>query len=473
MDDRIRRIDQFIFGKVKDSNLPSLGLAIVRDDDIVHRRGFGQRDLEAGLPATSETLYGIGSITKSFTCLAVMQLQEAGKLHVTDPVDTYLDFDIKPSGEPVRIEHLMSHTSGIPALAYAEAVIRKGFGDQAEGVPIGNVQDMLTFMRDSSDWTHARPGERWFYLNEGFVLLGGIIERVSGKPYAEYVTDHILRPLGMNRSFFTREAVEKDHDAGRPYVVDQEGNRHPQSYLFGSITADGGLISNVEDMARYIQMYLAGGQSLVTRSSLDEMMKPRVNTPPLELYHLDDSSQTLTTDLQGAQPTSQYGYGLGISDFFGRRLVAHGGSVLIATGQMSFLPAEGWGVMLLANGSGYPLNELAQYALAVLIGEDPDRLAFRHGEVRLDPFQGVYETYQGTYRATVRRTGDFLQFGTSSRYFKQQVPLVPEEITPSGARFFTLRGGSRLPVEFVVKGDGTIELLFERYKLRRVSSLVE
>ncbi len=474
LDRKIRTIDDFVLNKVRISNLPGLSLAIIKDEEVVHKRGFGHRDLESGFPATSETLYGIGSITKSFTCLAIMQLQERGQLDINDEVGKHLDLDVRPFGEPVRIKHLMSHTSGIPALAYAEAIIRKGVGDQAKGVPIGDVNDMVTFMRGCEDWAHARPGERWFYLNEGYVLLGGIIEKISGQPYTEYVNEHILEPLRMRRSFFSRQEVERDHDAARPYMVDEKGNRHAQSYLFGSITADGGLISSVEDMARYVEMYLSGGRGIVSEASLKEMMMPRVDTPPVALFDFDDTSETLTLDFHGKRHVSQYGYGLGIdSDFFGRRLVAHGGSVLIATGQMSFLPDEGWGVMLLANGSGYPLSHLAQFVLAIMLDEDADQLAFRQGETLLERFQGVYETYQGTYRATVRRTGDFLEFATSGKHLNQKVPLIPEKITPRESRFFTLRGGTRLPVEFVCRENNAVELIFERYKLRRVSDLVE
>ncbi len=476
LQDKLKEIDRFVLDKVKESHLPAVSLAVIEDDAVVHKRGFGRRNLQDGSPATPQTLYGIGSITKSFTVLSILQLQEKGKLDVEEEVGRYLDFDVKPGGKPVKIKHLMSHTSGLPALAYAEAVIRKGVGADVEDVPIGDVEDMLTFMEDSRDWAHTEPGERWFYLNEGYVLLGGIIEEVSGMKYIDYVRQNILQPLGMERSFFTREKVEEDHDVAQPYVVDQEGKRHPETYLYGSITSDGGLISNVEDMSRYIRMFLNGGSfqgaRIVEKDSLVEMMKPRVDTPAVDFFQ--PSGDTLEVDFHSSNHPRKYGWGLGINpDFFGKRLVGHGGSVLIATGQMYFLPAEGWGVMLLANGSGYPLSQMAQFALTVLLEEDPDLLDFRQGEVALADFEGVYEAYKGNYRGKVRRTGDLLQFETSSKYFSQKVPLIPEKITPDTSRFFVLRGGSKLPVEFVRDGKGKVELLFERYKLRKVSELAE
>ncbi len=478
MRDELKQIDEFVLDRVKSSHLPGLSLAAVKDGEVIHARGIGHSDLESGRPATAETLYGIGSITKSFTCLAVMQLAEQGELDVRDEVSKYLDFSIRPEGEPVLIEHLMTHTSGIPALAYAEALIRKSIGDIPEGVPIGDVQDMLTFMADAKDWVHARPGDRWFYLNEGYVLLGGIIEVVSGLSYQQYVTENILKPLGMNRSYFTREQVEADHDAARPYLVDGKGQRHPESYMYGAITADGGLISSVEDMARYIQMYLDGGRGngrqILGEEWVREMMKPRVDTPGREFFQRSEDGSTLTAHFDDQNSPRKYGYGLGIvPDFFGQRLVEHGGSVLVATGQMSFLPEENLGVMMLANGSGYPLSNMTQYALAILTGNDPDALRFRHSEVFYEELTGIYESYKGNHRATVRRTGDLLQFETAGEHLTQKVPLIPSRVTPEGATFFAITGGARIPVEFAT-GDGEpTELIYERHKMRRVSALTE
>ncbi len=477
MDEKLQQIDRFVFDKMKQSHLPGLSLAIIQGDDVIHARGFGQRDLQKGLPATAKTLYGIGSITKSFTCLSVMQLQMEGHLNVDDPVGKYLKFDVQPYGEPVTIRHLMTHSSGIPALAYAEAVIRKGAGDGGQGVPIGDVQDMITFMSDCDEWVHAPPGERWFYLNEGYVLLGGIIESVSGLSYDEYVTQHILKPLGMGRTYFHKDDVESDPHAAQPYVVDRDGNRHPENYLYGSITSDGGIISNVRDMVRYIRMYLNKGRiddrQIIDEDSADEMMKPRIDTPSTHLYSRGAEQDELVVDFDLQVAPRKYGYGLGINpDFFGRRMVGHGGSVLISTGQMAFMPDEGWGVMLLANGSGYSLSNLAQYALAVLMGEDPDELAFRRSEVLLKEFEGIYEAYQGNYRGKLRRLGDLLQFETSSRFFSQKVPLIPQRISPGGtSEFFTIRGGQRLPVHLHKREDGAHELIFERYKMKKTSQL--
>lgn len=460
MPDFTSRLEDFVLERMGETKLPGVSLALIEDGRTVYARGFGFRDVNRGLPATPRTLYGIGSVTKSFTCLAILQLQEQGRLRVDDPVQRYLPITIAPRGEAIRLHHLMTHSSGIPALAYAEAVIRYNIGASDRWVPIGSYQDMLNFVNGAEDWVHTPPGERWFYLNEGYVLLGAIIEKVSGQPYADYIREHILGALGMTRSFWTHEAATADADAAVPYVITKDKTQLPSRYLNGQLSSDGGIISSVEDMTRYLAMYLAGGKgpagALVSRESLRAMMSPHIPLP-LETYPSPQPA-----------PVGHYGYGLSVyPNFFGHTLVGHGGSVLVSTAHMAFVPDRRVGVIVLANGSGYPLQHIAYFALASVLKEDPWTLPGLRTERALEQLTGTYETYRGTYQATVTRNGDFLQVTVRNKYTEQVVPLVPLELDPVRPRFFTLGGGQRLTVEFT-SVDGEAELVYERYKLRRV-----
>ncbi len=460
---RFTALEQFIQDRMGETHLPSVTIGLIERGETVYARGFGFRDSERGLPATPRTLYGIGSVTKSLTCLALMQLQERGRLSVADPVERYVPLDVRPFDETIRLQHLMTHSSGIPALAYAEAVIRHAAGAAEKWLPMASYDDMLTFVNGAQEWVHTRPGERWFYLNEGYILLGAVIERVSGQPYPEYVREHLLEPLGMSRSFFERAQVDTDADVAVPYVITKDKTQLPSHYLYGRLTSDGGLISNIEDMGRYVAMYLAGGRApagqLVSAASLGAMMSPSVALPP-EIYPAADRI-----------PIGHYGYGLSVyPDFYGHTLVGHGGSVLVSTAHMAFIPDRAIGVMVLANGSGYPLQHIAHFALAAMLGEDPWLLPALQVERLLQHLTGRYETYQGTYGATVRRAGDFLALEISNKLLAQTVPLVPVSLNPVHPRFFTLAGGRRLTIEFEV-ADGSIDLIYERYKMRRVGDL--
>ena len=453
-------LESFIFSKMAETRLPGLSISAIKDGEVVYSRGFGFRDLASGRPATPETLYCIGSVTKSFTCISIMQLQEKGLLDVEDPAERYLPIRLRSQGEPVRIWHLMSHTSGIPALAYAEAVIRHTMKASDRWLPISGYTDMFTFMDGAEGWAHTKPGERWFYLNEGYILLGYIIEKVSGVGYVDYVRRNILEPLGMRRSYFYKEEVEGDPDAATPYIVTKDGERIPSTYPYGAILSDGGLISNALDMAEYIKMYLNSGEHrgcrILGEESVREMMKPRVKTPDEPFI---------------SNYTRYYGYGLGINrGFYGYDLISHGGSVSVATAYMGFIPERGVGVMVLANGTGYPLSYIGEYALALLLGRDPgDHPVFRYERVQ-EELEGVYETYKATMRARVARRGSLLTLDMGDRYRELMVPLIPINYEGDRVLYQGISMDRKITVEFI-RQDGETYLLYERYKLKKVGKL--
>ncbi len=468
LQDKLSQMEEFVFDRMKETSLPAVSMAVIKGDRVVYSRGFGKKDLESGTPATSATLYGIGSITKSFTCLALMQLRDKGKLNLEDPVSRYLDFNIKPKDQETKIWHLMTHTSGIPALAYAEAVIRNSVGDDVRDVPIGDVEDMLTFMEESENWVETAPGERWFYLNEGYVLLGGIIERISGETYEDYINENILQPLEMERTCFDKSSVESEADAATPYLI-RGGERSPKDYLYGSISSDGGIISSVDDMASYLKLFICGDENIVSDSSLKEMMKSRISTPARRLYERSESgtkNSVIEAKYDHAETPRYYGYGLGINpNFMGYTRIGHGGSVLVSTAQMDFIPEKDLGIVLLSNGSGYPLSNLSRYTLALLLDENPEKLAFRVGEKRLEQLTGVYRAYKNNMQIDVSRQGDTLILEPSTSP-DQRIFLVPNKIGEDEIICSALQGGRRLPVEFYLREDG-IELLYGRYKLRK------
>jgi CubicO group peptidase (beta-lactamase class C family) len=452
------KLEKFIFAKLSKSKLPGLSVAVVGGEDLLWSRGFGFRDLAHGLAATPHTLYAIASITKSFTCLAVMQLQEQGKLSLADPVDKHIPFGLQSAGEPVRIEHLMSHASGIPALAYAESVIRSAIGAGEHWLPISSYADLITFMEEAEEWAIAKPGERFFYLNEGYVLLGYIIEQCAGVSYQEYLRSNIFQPLGMDRTFFEKGEVEKDQDVATPYIITRDNERKPSVYPYGSISSDGGILSNVLDLVKYVSLFLGWGESqrepVLSRESIEEMQTFRVKTP-----------------LEGPFGDVGYGLGLGITpDFLGRKLVGHSGSVGVATSYIGFIPEENVGIALLANGDGYPMSQIGMVGLAVLLGEDPDELHFVAKERVLTELEGTYETYKGTMKAQVKRNGDFLTIEVRDKFTDTIVPLVPEKLEKASRTFFTLANGNRLSVEFRVEKD-QVDLIYERYYLKKTGEL--
>ncbi len=447
----LAKLESFVLAKMSSTRIPGLSLAIVKDGRVVYSRGFGFRDVEKGLAATPRTVYGIGSVTKSFTAIAVLKLVEEGRLSLDDEVSKYVPLKLEARGKPVRVHHLLTHSSGIPALAYAEAFIRGQLGLDGPWLPVATAEDVISFMSDYADWVHAEPGTRFFYLNEGYVLLGYIVSKVSGMRYEDFVRKHVLKPLGMSRTYFEEAEVSADPDVATPYVVDKEGRYVRSRFPYG-ITADGGLLSNCEDMASYVSMLVGrgelGGLRVLGREYVEMMERKYVNVP------------------SGMFGDEGYGYGLTVTErFLGRKLVRHSGSVLVYTAFMGYLPDDRVGVVVLANASGYPLSLVGMYALALALGRDPyEAVPYLRYEETLEKLQGTYETYKGTYRLQVRRLGDFLAVEYRDRYREVLTPLVPVEVREDYARFYTLSAGGRVEAEFFVD-DGRVVMIYERYKL--------
>ena len=450
MVDDFSLVVDFVLEKMSETRIPGLAISIVENDEVVFARGFGFRDIGSGALVGSGTLFGIGSVTKSFTALAIMKLVERGLISLDDPVDKFVSLGVKPFGENITIHHLLTHSSGLPALAYAEAFIRGVLGLDDCWLPITHHEDIVSFMKGCEDWVVSRPGERFFYLNEGYVLLGYIISKVSGKRYEEFVRDEILRHLGMNRTFFTREEIENDGNWATPYVIDRENKHVPSSFPFG-ISADGGLISNVLDLTNYLRMYINRGEFNGVRivdNEFIELMEREYIKLPYELI--------------GGE---SYGYGWSVvPNFHGYKLVDHSGSVLVHTAYIGYIPEKRIGVAILANASGYSLSHMGKYVLTYMLGKDPEELEFIKMDRILNKLQGVYKTFKGTMKLHIKRNGDFLMAITKDRLTETSVPLVPVKFEDDYVEFFTFIRGAKLKVEFVIKED-KIELLYERYKL--------
>jgi CubicO group peptidase (beta-lactamase class C family) len=413
-----RLIENYIFQRMSESRIVGLSIGIVKDNDIIYSRGFGFRDFERGTSPTPSTIYCIGSVTKPFTALAVMQLQERGLLSLDDPVSEYIPFDVKPMGEEVLIKHLLSHTSGLSSLGYAEATLGAVTSTYDNWFPICSPKDLLVFMNGSEDWVISRPGEKYGYLNEGYILLGAIIEKATGQEYMYFVKENILEPLGMNRSTFLEDEVLNLGDIAIPYVSSDDGTKIPTRYPYGQMIADGGLMSTANDMAKFVRMIMSGGKSegkmVISDQSIKEMRSPKIQTDDIPF---------------ASGENVHYGYGFRIrSGFLGHQLVYHSGSVFGSSAHIGLIPEEQLGLVILCNG-GYFLKDIGDHALAVLLNRDPDEITYFKRMRSLDELTGNYSTFRGISNYTVSRTGGTLQLTSSfgRRTYSQTLYPVEKE----------------------------------------------
>ena len=341
-------IDAYIEQELKRSGLPGMALAIVKDGQVVHVRGFG-RAHPNGDPVTPETPFLIGSLTKSFTALAVMQLAEAGLLELDAPVRRYLP---EVALEGITLRHLLAHTSGIPTAAGLPMMTGDG---------TGSIDELVGSF--ASVEAAATAGELWQYSNVNYVLLGAVVERVSGQAYEPYIRQRILAPLAMNQSTLQTENARSlgaatGHrvwfgmpvESRLPHLPDAA----PAGYLYASASDLANYAIAQLDEGRY------GGGAVLSPAGIAELHRP----------------------VSPAFPGSEMHYGLGwiIGPVAGRPAVWHGGDNFDFHTEFVLLPEDGWGVVLLTNANhvllaGPMLMKVRDGVIAMLYGEQPPRSA--------------------------------------------------------------------------------------------------
>ena len=450
-----KKLEYFIFEKMSDMNTAGISMALVEDDEVVWSRGFGFRSVAKRLPATPGTVYDVASVTKSFTAVAILQLQEQGKLSLEDPVAKFIpEFHIKPFGETIKLKHLLTHTSGLPGLG-SSTRMKSVIGTRKDLMPLVTVEDYLLFLKDAQHWAVAKPGERYLYSNEGYALLSKVIQECSGTRFEDYIKAYILTPLGMTRSYFSRADVEADHDAATLYAL-VEGRLVPKPYLYTHVNSFTGLVTNVLDLTKYVSMLINRGTYQGNRVLSPQSVEAMITS------HISTRGQ-LDSDVSNG-----YGYGLDIiPGFLGHTLAGHGGWIDISTAYMGFLPEKRIGVAVLANGAAYVPNFIAMYGLAMMLGEDPNALLFIERDRMLNELTGTYHTYMNTIGAQVSQIGGSLML--ELRYENHRgviLPLTPDTLTEKRRLFFTMSLTSRVTVEFTVE-KGRVELVYERFLFRK------
>ncbi|GAB4515019.1 MAG: hypothetical protein OHK0046_17900 [Anaerolineae bacterium] len=335
-------IDSYIEEVMAADRIPGLALAIVHDDRIVYMQGYGTTGVN-DTPITPNTAFQLGSMSKSFTALAIMQLVEAGNLDLDAPVQRYLpDFQVgaPTSVEAITVRHLLHHTSGIP-----------GNAPRADGTD-QSLQAQVAALASAS-LVHE-PGTTYEYSSPNYIVLGRIVEVVSSVSFAEYIERHIFQPLNMTHSHTSMDAVlEGDFARGHrlwfgfPMLssLPHEPGRLPTASL----------MSSASDLANYMIAQLNEGQ----------FAREFVLSP--------EYMQALHTPAVAAEDNQQYAMGWRVGLVKGVSAVHHGGILPDYRGKMVMLPGEGWGVVVLTNVStviGRPSShDIANNLAGMLVGQ--------------------------------------------------------------------------------------------------------
>lgn len=451
--DRIREIESVVSDWLHEADVPGASVVIVDVDGECYAEGFGARNLESNEPATPDTLYGMASISKSFTALGILQLAEDGALSVEDSVDDYVDYFEDAPGESITIEELLTHTSGMPATASGV------LSQLLDGIPAGvaDWDDRERWIRDAAD-LRVTDEERFFYYNAGYGVLGAVIEAVDGRSYAEYVGDEILEPLGMERSTFEREDFEDADDAMTGYVPDEDAPEERAFPFTDLIYASGGLVSSVREMGAYVRAMMTDGSADGARVC-----------EPESVERLQSGRAVRQEFLHGG--VQQYGYGWMRQPVLDDELVGHGGSLLVSTAYMGFLEDEGLGIAVACNTTAdpHPMH-LGPAVLAAATGRDPTEVPAFALREKCEAVAGTYETFREGMTATVEHDGGQLSITLESSFGEEDLAVFPETLDPDDHQFYTVGGaGQRLPVEFDLDGDRA-DMYFRRNRFRRTIS---
>lgn len=322
-------------------NFPGLVYGVVLDGQLVYAGNTGYTDVAKKTAATPQSLFRIASMTKSLTAMAVLHLRDAGKLRLDDPAEQYIP-ELKShryltaDAPRITVRNLLTHSAGFPE--------DNPWGDRQ----LADTDAELLALVKGNVTNSNPPGVAFEYSNLGFALLGRIITVVSGQPYQQYITETILKPLGMNNTVWEYTQVPADRLAhGYRYVT---GQWQEEALLAdGSWGAMGGLLTSIEDFSKYVALHLSAwpprndaDTAPVKRSSVREMQQPWMFSG---LY-----PQAKTASGVICPTTTAYGYGLGWSKNCQERVgVGHSGGLPGFGSQWRILPDYGIGVIACAN----------------------------------------------------------------------------------------------------------------------------
>ncbi|HVG33611.1 MAG TPA: serine hydrolase domain-containing protein [Pyrinomonadaceae bacterium] len=417
-----RVIDQYLSARTEMGGFSGTVL-VAKDGKIILRKGYGYADVEKRIPFTPETQHEVASISKMFTAMAALRLRHQGKLRLEDSVCKYLS-DCPDIWKPITVQQLMRHTSGI--------------ADYEEALDLGS-EKYMQFMTQSDASAKIfenakklpldfKPGEKFHYSNTGYIVLGHVIQRAAGQPFAEFVTNNILKPVGMThsgvlgwRSSPKRLANGYTHGdlgwekslAGVP-LINGHLKRVPRLPLTPP-EGDAWLYSTVDDLYRWSQ--LMDGSGFVATAEVAEVFTPGLDN---------------------------YGYGWFIGNAFNRKRMNHTGALPGYVSNFIKFPDDKITIIIFSNLDRARTGSISRDVTAIVMGAPFDMPV--RGQVvklsleQLSRLEGVYKMADGKL-LTISNAPDFLTAELKGRYTAGLIPLSPTEFyfpLGDGRAIFTL-----------------------------------
>ncbi|RPJ86673.1 MAG: serine hydrolase [Acidobacteria bacterium] len=416
-----RDIDALLTGVFK-RNEPGGAVIVTRKGETLFRKGYGLADMELKVPIQPDMVFRLGSLTKQFTAVAILMLEEQGKLSVTDPLTKFFP-DYPTGGQTITIDHLLTHTSGIKSYTSMPEWLSKWRTDMS----LASLIEM--FKNQPADF---KPDERWLYSNSGYILLGAIVEKASGQTYEDFIEKKIFEPLGMKDSYYDRtEQIIPKRVKG--YQRAAAGFQNAPYLSMTQPYAAGSLASTVDDLALWDAAVWSN--RLIKKESLGKAHSAR---------RLADGRSTA------------YGYGWAVGSYEGHRTIEHGGGIHgFATFALS-MPEDGIYVAILTNGAAGPKvspQRLAIQMAGIAVGkpvQEPKPISMTAEQLKR--YTGVYSERENDEH-TISLEGNQLRWQPKSGPPRKIYPLSETE-------FFIEDSLSR--IGFVLGPDGAASRLVIR-----------
>jgi CubicO group peptidase (beta-lactamase class C family) len=328
----IARIDSLAKDYMTLKKAPAVSIAVVRGKDTLVMKGYGLASRETNRAATASTIYRIGSMTKQFTAAGIMREAEQGKLSLGDPISKYLP-DVPTHGQRITVRQLLNHTSGVHNYTDSPEWVKHWTEDMTP-------RQIVAFVdKDTLDFA---PGTKWSYSNTGYVLLGMILEKVTGRPYAAYLQREFFTPLGLTQTSYCAQHPT-DPQFADGYATSSGTVKPAEPLSMTQPFAAGALCSTVRDLLKWHRALL-DGRIVGARS-----------------YSLMTTADTLNNGSR-----INYGFGLVPGQLGGKRTIGHSGGINGFTTYGLYMPDEALNVIVLTNSDGGPAPLAQNIARAVL-----------------------------------------------------------------------------------------------------------
>ncbi|MBK9409317.1 MAG: beta-lactamase family protein [Gemmatimonadetes bacterium] len=437
-DARALRADS-VFQRFDRTDAPGCALGVYQDGKVLYARGYGMASLQNGIALSPRSVLDVGSISKQFTAMAILLLQQEGKLSLDDPIRKYIP-EMPAYADKVTLRRALSQTSGLRDLYVMWGQTGRAFA--------GDTIDALRVITRSAE-PNYEPGARYLYTNSGWILAAQIVYRLTGKTLAQFAEERIFRPLGMYDTRYLSDASMVIPNLADSYAPRTGGGfRLARSAYDGAIMGAGAVQTTVEDFGRWLNNYDAatiGGRQIL------------------------ETMTTATTLNDGSPATSgantAYAVGLSVGTLRGLRVISHGGSWAGFRGHFLRFPEQRYAVATFCNFSTSGPDSLARKVAGIYLGDQmqPDSAAMwtaslaaaPHRELPVESLRSLVGVWRNDERGEVRRTrllGDSLVATGGERV--RLVPIAGERFRAGSGIEISFAGAAARPQQMIVRTTG-------------------